>query len=84
MMLIITPLTGWRREILVYDLNGFDPHEVFERVNDLFDRNGERQNVNITLAPIKADQVPDWLGNNLHPTWWERLTGRIRWSLWRV
>jgi hypothetical protein len=84
MMLIITPLTGWRREILVYNLNGYDPHEVFERVNALFDKNDERQRVDITLVPVGSNQVGDWIQKNIRPNAWERITGHVRYSIWKV
>lgn len=84
MLLIVTPLTRWRRKILAYDLNGYDAHGAFERVNEVFERNGERRSVNITLAHITTDQLLAWVNNNVRPNWWEHLTGRVNVELWRL
>lgn len=87
MLLIITPNSGWRREIEVFDLAGAreaDTFEAFRAVNEYYDKIGRRDSVNITLAPISVSQIEDWLGNNVEPTWWENLRGRYRVNVTRL
>jgi hypothetical protein len=87
MLLIITPSSGWLREIEVFDLTGAteaDAFEAFQAVNSLYDMWGKRDSVNITIAHIPVEQVEAWLRNHVEPIWWERLWGRYRLNVTRV
>lgn len=79
MLLIITPVTGWRRQIKVFsfiDGNESQWFEAFQKVNELY--SDIRDTVNIQLVPIRLDQLETWLEMNVDPTWWEHLWGRYR------
>jgi hypothetical protein len=87
MLLIITPLRGWRREIVVFRLKDATPEQMFDAfkiVNDAFTTSGDRDKVNISLVPISLDQLEEWIDNNVEPTWWEYLTHRIRYSIYHM
>ncbi len=84
MVLIVTPLGKWRREIRVYHPYGEgQAFAMFQRANEGLEKLGIRNRYNVTLVPISVAQVSAWLTENLEPTWWERTTGRIRWVLVR-
>lgn len=87
MLIIITPLRRWRREIVAFHLKGASSLQVFEAfhtINDAFSASGDRDKVNITIAPITTDQLDDWIENNVNPNWWEYVSRRIRYSIYHM
>lgn len=78
MLLIVTPKTGWRREVMIFRFKDDSAFEAFQALNENLE---DRDKYNITLAPISEDQIDTWLENNHKPNWWERLRGRIRYSI---
>lgn len=87
MLLIITPLRGWRREIVVFRLKDATPEQMFAAftaINEAYQESGDRTKVNITMAPITIEQLEEWIDNNVEPTWWEYLTHRIRYSIYHM
>lgn len=86
-LLTVVPLKGWRRELTVLDLTGCTELEVFDvmrLVNDLYFDRGERKMVNISLVPIRVDQLPRWIENNVVLNWWEALRGRVRYAVVKI
>lgn len=84
MIIVITPLHGWRRELLVIELDGGtseQAYDAFVAVNAAFDNAGERDDVNVTLVPIGVSKLGTWIEHNVRPTPWERLTRKIRYSI---
>lgn len=85
MLLIITPVSGWRRRIQVYSfIDGTEKQwfEAFRAANDMYA--DIRDKVNIQLVPIRLDQLPEWLENNVDPTWLEHILGRYRVELTKL
>lgn len=78
MLLIVTPLRGWRREIMVFKFDDDTAFEAFQALNENLD---DREGYNITLAPIADGQIDAWIDENVTPTLWERVTRRIRYSV---
>ena len=84
MLLVITPLTGTLRIVKIFDFQdgtGAELFQAFQVVNKLYEDDGTRHEVNIALVPIGVDQVGDWLDNSINPNWWQKLTGRIRYTI---
>ena len=84
MLLIITPLRGWRRKIMVLrfeNARAEDYFEAFKVVHEAYLEDGDRETVNIRLVPITVDQLGDWLEHNVEPTWWESVFRRMRYSV---
>ena len=84
MLLIITPLSGWRRKIMVFEFQNASQAEIFEAfqaVNEMYDNEDQRDKVNIALVPISLGQLPDWIENNVDPTWWETLRHRVKYTI---
>lgn len=87
MLLVITPVSDWHRQIKVYSFMDGDEaqwFQAFQKVNELYEADGIRDTVNIQLVPITIDQLSAWLDNNVDPTWWERLWGRYRIELTKL
>lgn len=85
MMLIITPKGGWRRRIVAFkfrnQVGDGDKFTVYQLVHSYYVAQGKRDKYNITLAPISAEQLEQWIYENVEPTWWEILTRRTRYSV---
>lgn len=83
-MIVVTPVRGWRRELLVVCLVGGTQEQLFDAfvaVNDAYDANGSRDEVNVSIVPVGVDRIGDWIDANVVPTWWERVTRRVRYSV---
>lgn len=84
MLLIITPQTGWRRELEVVHIEGgseADYFDAFQTANDRFAARGVRNLVNISLVPITLAQLDTWIRYNVVMNWWEYLWGRVRYNV---
>lgn len=78
MLLIVTPKSGWRREIMVFRFEDGTAFQAFQELNKTLK---DREAYNITLAPIGEEQIDTWLDYNVTPNLWERLRGRVRYSI---
>lgn len=59
----------------------FTDSTIFEAFSELNENLENREKFNITIAPITEDQIEAWMRNNLTPNIWERLNGRIRYTV---
>ena len=84
MLLVITPLRGMFRTVTVYELLGaseLDMFKAFQEVNRSLEDDGIRNEVNVALVPVTLEQLGDWMGNNIRPNWFQRVTRRIRYEV---
>ena len=83
MVIFVTPKRRtwpWSGKIQVMVCRPEEAFEVFQRMNEDFE--SIRDEIDVTLQHITEEQIPDWIYNNIEPTWWEILLGRIRYHLW--
>lgn len=63
---------------MVFRFEDNTAYEAFEALNENLE---DRERYNITVALITEEQIDTWLVHNHTPNWWERLRGRIRYSI---